>query len=72
MQYYDGYCDLCNSENCGILAGLSECVWEEAQQAEKELSKQRELREKIVYIANKYNVKPEFLKAILEEFNCAT
>ena len=67
FKYYDGYCKKCNSENCGVIGGLAECVWEEARIAEEEFIRQRELKDKIVYVSKKFNLQPECIHAILEE-----
>ena len=71
IKFYDGYCNHCNSENCGLVAGLAECIWEEAARAEKEMAHNLELKDKIVHVANKFNLTPECVSGILEEFGYA-
>ncbi len=67
--YYDGHCKECFSENCGIFAGLPECVWEAAKFAEEELAMARERQLRISRVADKYSLSVELLNQILEEIN---
>ena len=51
-----------------MIGGLSRAIWEAAADAEAQMALKRELEEKIVYVSKKFNLAPECIHAILEEF----